>query len=340
MTVSHVAPAVGNCPSEVISSNRTCCPRGSVVDKDGACCESGRLDACGVCDGTAKVVDMLGRCCSHELAADGLCCREGVDECGVCGGLGTTCGMNMHMHLSSNSSLGFEQLVKHTVPGKLATALASASIMSPADLGIEVGKGSRPVSGGFEGLVTYTTPPLPGRVPASVAADVAGIGQLEKVAYAGVCGNSICEVGEQTRPDGLGSCEADCAFPQMLECQCGGHGVCQPTTGVCECFVGYEGDWCQDCATNFTDVAGSCFPTVQSHHRSVAPSLEASYADGERGSAFESEETGHLMDLLTVLLAMLSVALATALGALIAIHVFVRAASARESDDVDSMGCR
>lgn len=65
-----------------------------MVDRDGECCESGALDACGVCDGDAVVVDLAGACCSSGvLDARGWCCEAGlaVDECGVCGGDGSGC---------------------------------------------------------------------------------------------------------------------------------------------------------------------------------------------------------------------------------------------------------
>eukprot|EP00192_Tetraselmis_astigmatica_P007065 CAMPEP_0117649142 /NCGR_PEP_ID=MMETSP0804-20121206/806_1 /TAXON_ID=1074897 /ORGANISM="Tetraselmis astigmatica, Strain CCMP880" /LENGTH=719 /DNA_ID=CAMNT_0005454843 /DNA_START=32 /DNA_END=2191 /DNA_ORIENTATION=- len=329
---SQVAPSLGSCLSEVISSNHTCCPMGSTIDKDGACCESGRLDSCGSCDGNAKTVDVLGRCCSAELAADGLCCTEGVDECGVCGGLGTTCGMAVTVRLSSDSSLEFEKLVRHTVPARMASTLGPG-MMATSELGVELGASSREGTG-FQGLVTYTTPPLPGTTPKGVAYDVSGIGMVEKVAYAGVCGNSICEVGEQTRAIGQGTCEADCPFPQMLECQCGSHGVCRPTSGVCECFAGYQGDWCQQCATNFTSVAGACVPRLDT--ASLEGGLPTAVVEGPP----KGKDSQRMMDLLTVLLAVLSVAMATTLGAIIALHVFVRSVSRSTPQDKAASACK
>jgi hypothetical protein len=69
-----------------ITDTGLCCPEGSQTDGQGACCPSGIVDACGKCDGTGVVTDARGVCCSTPLPPSGLCCVEGVDSCGVCGG--------------------------------------------------------------------------------------------------------------------------------------------------------------------------------------------------------------------------------------------------------------
>lgn len=63
----------------------------STLDRYARCCESGFLDACGVCDGTALLVDVQAVCCiSGVLDASGYCCSSGnLDECGVCDGDGS-----------------------------------------------------------------------------------------------------------------------------------------------------------------------------------------------------------------------------------------------------------
>jgi hypothetical protein len=78
-----------------------CCPAGSVLDIQDACCSSGVFDAqgvccagavnkCGVCNGPAvAVVSPTGACCMTGVtSADGTCCAAGavVDNYGVCGG--------------------------------------------------------------------------------------------------------------------------------------------------------------------------------------------------------------------------------------------------------------
>jgi len=43
------------------------------VDGAGQCCPEGTLDACGVCNGTGKVVDVEGTCCATTVDATGVC---------------------------------------------------------------------------------------------------------------------------------------------------------------------------------------------------------------------------------------------------------------------------
>jgi hypothetical protein len=45
----------------------------------------------------------------------------------------------------------------------------------------------------------YATPPMAGLSLESFARRIASVGALRNASYAGVCGNKICEVGEQTR---------------------------------------------------------------------------------------------------------------------------------------------
>jgi hypothetical protein len=90
----------------VSNEDGVCCGAGSVLDKDdeccapaagaaavaldrnGACCPSGVVNKCGVCDGPADAVMALGVCCpSGVVAASGACCASGVlDAFGVCDG--------------------------------------------------------------------------------------------------------------------------------------------------------------------------------------------------------------------------------------------------------------
>jgi hypothetical protein len=56
-------------------------PAGPLVDRSGQCCDNAVLDACGVCNGTAKVIDVLNRCCNGTLDALGMCCMAQVRRC-------------------------------------------------------------------------------------------------------------------------------------------------------------------------------------------------------------------------------------------------------------------
>lgn len=59
-TCDGVALADGTCCSFELSKSGTCC---EVVDKDMECCDSGVLDAAGVCQGSAVSIDYNGQTC-------------------------------------------------------------------------------------------------------------------------------------------------------------------------------------------------------------------------------------------------------------------------------------
>ncbi len=70
--------------------------QGATLDRHSRCCNSGRVDACGECDGPALLVDVENRCCaSGALDAAGYCCASGaLDECGVCDGDASSCALH------------------------------------------------------------------------------------------------------------------------------------------------------------------------------------------------------------------------------------------------------
>lgn len=76
--------------------NHTLLLQDAVLDGAARCCNSGKRDACGVCDGGAKAVDVQGVCCaSGVLDAGGYCCESGgLDECGVCDGDSQSCSLS------------------------------------------------------------------------------------------------------------------------------------------------------------------------------------------------------------------------------------------------------
>ena len=78
-----------------------CARQGTALDAHAQCCASGRLDACGACDGPALLSDATAACCaSGVLDAGGLCCASGaVDECGVCDGQSGSCGLHATLDL-------------------------------------------------------------------------------------------------------------------------------------------------------------------------------------------------------------------------------------------------
>ena len=73
-----------------------CVEQNAVLDASARCCNSGKRDACGVCDGSALVVDVQNTCCaSGVLDAAGYCCVSGaLDECGVCDSDSQSCALS------------------------------------------------------------------------------------------------------------------------------------------------------------------------------------------------------------------------------------------------------
>ncbi|CAI5934011.1 unnamed protein product [Closterium sp. NIES-64] len=67
----------------------------SPTTQNGSCCESGRVDACGVCNGNGSAVDVRGDCCTSGLRDDmGVCCPSArLDACGRCDGDDTSCAL-------------------------------------------------------------------------------------------------------------------------------------------------------------------------------------------------------------------------------------------------------
>lgn len=98
-----VVDASGACCDGVVRRDGTCCE--GVLDAQGECCASGVLDACGVCDGPAKLVDVRGVCCEAVLDAAGVCCESGnLDACGVCDGVGA-CIQDVDIEFAASRSL-------------------------------------------------------------------------------------------------------------------------------------------------------------------------------------------------------------------------------------------
>ena len=66
-----VALADGTCCLYELSRSGVCC---EVVDNDMECCESGVLDAAGVCQGTAVSIDYNGQTCTVRRCLFSLSC--------------------------------------------------------------------------------------------------------------------------------------------------------------------------------------------------------------------------------------------------------------------------
>ena len=121
------------------------------------------------------------------------------------------------------------------------------------------------------------------------ASSPCSIRRIEDVAKMPSCGNGVCEIGEPVGINEQQECSEDCSFP-FIQCRtgsennvidnpgspCSGHGIfavsvasyrdlfplglCLFADGICECFEGYRGPACDQCAPGYYDFKGLCYP--------------------------------------------------------------------------------
>lgn len=324
------------CPSGLLDANGRCCADGHSVDTNGQCCPAESIDACGQCGGSARAVDLFGRCCPRGVVdAQGVCCTDrSVDECGVCGGDGSTCGVESSVQVSVDAGLPAD-VAERLFQRELMRALAEFRISSEHVTVKRFSRsGRRHLSQAgpavmYEALSVVRSsskldeiglpPPVlsvdafrrtldsamsnqGGRPqPGTDEADAAGrvsLVWLSSVRRQGICGNGLCEVGEEPLlSDGTASgtfCPQDCL--EHLTCPgtkaddnshllpptadnkfndeaevtllaasnswrastCSGRGLCTAATGACDCYRGYTGTDCTACAEGYAPQGHSC----------------------------------------------------------------------------------
>ncbi|KAK9917449.1 hypothetical protein WJX75_004476 [Coccomyxa subellipsoidea] len=282
---SGILDQAGNCcPSGVVSQNGTCCPAGAALDRHSQCCVCGHLDACGECDGPALAVDVENRCCaSGALDAAGYCCKSGrLDECGVCDGVSASCALHAVVDVLVTSVSSYLTLGSYafatSVEAFLSALLAiNSSHIAVNELVLAPGASIGPSTQTVNLRVDFSATPADSF---SAAADLraalatralqdaqgqASANQLfvllgsPLVARAAICGNQVCEPGERAPVDAnnLG-CPGDCPFalvacpaPRGSNNPCSGHGFCLSAWGSCQCWIGYNGDDCSQCAEGY-----------------------------------------------------------------------------------------
>ncbi|KAK9854809.1 hypothetical protein WJX84_004417 [Apatococcus fuscideae] len=279
----------GNCcQNGVVDQNGQCCSQGAITDRNAQCCTSGRLDACGECDGPAKAVDVVNRCCaSGVLDAAGYCCESGqLDECGVCDGDDMSCSLHVIAIVTVAQASNFFTLGGPTFVTTFASFAAGilavkADKVTVADYVLQPGQtGITSNSANVQLRVEFSVAPEDSfSVPEDLRASIA-TSNLQKatgksaanqlfvlqnatmVERAAICGNLVCEAGERSTGTGEG-CAGDCPFT-LKTCPanttngvpCSQNGWCMSASGVCECYFGYAGSDCSQCAEGYMRAPG------------------------------------------------------------------------------------
>lgn len=114
----------------------------------------------------------------------------------------------------------------------------------------------------------YIAAQLPSAAATVAANSSSGISLVStpEASREGICGNNICEIGERTTVGAIdGTCPTDCGLPATACAEgCGPGGNCLPSTGVCQCYVGYQGTTCRNCSTGFVQNGEICVTAVTS----------------------------------------------------------------------------
>ena len=280
--LSGVPSKTGCCPSGITAADGSCAQSGAAVDRFGKVCSSGQLDACSVCNGKADAIDIFGHCCEGVLDAAGVCCDEDdVDECGVCSGDSSTCAVTGQVVVEAASYTDLEVLLKADFKLGLSDALkdfgvlpelvsVGAVTMTPGDDSAEIGFRIAPSNNpGPAGHLTAAT--FERAFQSEETLKAAMLLSTYSVSRSGVCGNGVCEIGEQSVGDVIGACPRDCAL-SFHACPsnntskgCSGHGICSPATGICDCLPGYTGLACEVCQGGYELVGERCVTFIGVH---------------------------------------------------------------------------
>lgn len=303
------------CPSSLLNKRGQCCPGASpVLDANGECCPSGNLDVCGVCGGSAVVVDALGVCCSTVLDAGFLCCASGeVDACGVCDGSNecsvsaTTVGVSVDSPIEEVTQQGtsafeeFTSAFKNDIAAALAVPVAQVNVRRVAAAASSRRRRllSDSVDVDMEVLPDASTGSTLYEAEVTSLLGVAGF-SVSGVGRSSVCGNGLCERGEACPSDDC--CAQDCPY-MLLACPvpadsdqpCGGRGRCMPGTGSCECYTeqGYVAADCSQCDNGWFSSGSMCMRSVTV--AAEIPDEEDPADDGEDGGEDAGSNLGAIV---------------------------------------------
>lgn len=252
-----------------IDMQGTCC---TVADANGVCCHSGMVDECGVCDGVGNscnvtlstAVDVPASLLMGGAVQDvpitnyfqGAAASMGLDPASV--SLGTVSAAVPPSPPSAPAGRRLAQDAPSTASNSTATVplVVDVTIAPPANG--TTATSSTPFSAAY----------LAAQLPAAAAnqSSASGIAIVGSPApgRTAICGNGICEIGERTTVGAQeGSCPQDCGLPaQACIGGCGIGGNCMPSSGVCQCYLGYLGPNCVQCAQGYIMSGGVCVTSV------------------------------------------------------------------------------
>eukprot|EP00854_Cymbomonas_tetramitiformis_P002118 gene2118-2817_t len=271
------------CRSGVVAASGECCAEGEKLDKQRTCCSSaGGMDVCGVCGGDSVIIALDGTCCPGTLDAEFMCCLSGkLDECGVCDGDESSCKTTgtVQTTVSQEEAAALEDTgsaeyttYTTTFEQDVSTLLDISADRVQVTLLTPQERRRALLQSQALAVVFEVAPP-----PAEASDDLvvstgylvdtfadSSLGQLISAGRANVCGNSVCEVGEVCAEgqNPATCCQLDCPLGSMKTCPsrntdaCSSNGVCRPMTGMCECYVGFASDACDECAGPEFDSTG------------------------------------------------------------------------------------
>jgi len=235
----------GTCCTGFVTSDGQCCM--GKVASDGRCC-MGTVDVCGVCDGGATAVDVLGTCCAGAIGEDGLCCTSGsFDTCGVCDGDDSSCNVEIPLTLAAPaegvdsflasdsrkaeyvSAISGELVLTLGVPASSlrvqlskdsASNLQATTQLNQAEVTAQSSSGKAVsvlevldlLHGTSRRRLLATTMHTRRYLSGSNHLATATVGDVQPAA---VCGNNVCESGERCDDEScanVGGCKVDCPY--------------------------------------------------------------------------------------------------------------------------------